>query len=106
MKTKSNKRWTMEEEKVLVFQIQKNLGNLTKAFAETAELINRSEKAITLHYYEVIAKGKSKVLPDSYVYMTISANKAMVNKKIVNKEEDYINIKPSLWQRIKNLFGF
>lgn len=103
---KSKQKWTIEEEKVLIDQTQKNPGNLTKAFAETAELINRTEKAITLHYYEVIAKGKSKVLPDSYVYMTISANKAMVNKKIVNKEEDYINVKPSLWQRIKNLFGF
>lgn len=106
MKTKSNKRWTMEEEKVLVFQIQKNPGNLKKSFSETAELINRTEKAIALHYYEVIARNKSKVLPDSYVYMTIGGNKAMLNKKVAKKEEDYIEIKPTLWQKIKNLFGF
>lgn len=98
---KSKQKWTIEEEKVLIDQTQKNPGNLTKAFSETAELIERSEKSIQMHYYSVIAKNKSKVLPNSYVYMTIGRNKAMLNKKVAKKEEDYIEIKPTLWQRIK-----
>lgn len=101
---KNNKKWTIEEEKVLIAQIQKNPGNLKKAFICTTELIQRTERAIALHYYNIMLKNKSK-LPKSYMYMTISKDKALVNKKVA-KEIDYIEVKPNLWDKIKKLFGF
>ena len=101
---RNNKKWAIEEEKVLIAQIQKNPGNLKKAFLDTTELIQRTERAIALHYYNIILKNKSK-LPKSYIYMTISKEKAVINKKVV-KEIDYIEIKPTLWDKIKKFFGF
>lgn len=102
---RNNKKWTIEEEKVLIAQIQKNPGNLKKAFICTTELIQRTERAIALHYYNIMIKNKSK-LPKSYMYMTISKDKALVNKKVTRKEENYIKINPTLWDKIKKFFGF
>ena len=53
---RNNKKWTIEEEKVLIAQIQKNPGNLKKAFICTTELIQRTERAVALHYYNIMLK--------------------------------------------------
>lgn len=103
----NKKRWTIEEEKVLIAQVEKNPLNLSLAFRLASELIERTESACIHHYYASIVKGKSK-LPKSYMYMTISKKKCYANRKIErnNAKESYIEVKESLWSKIKNLFKF
>lgn len=100
---KSSKRWTIEEEQVLIAQIKKNPGNLTKAFDLAATKLDRTVKAIKMHYYLVIVTGKSKV-DTSCVFMTISENKAIANRKNA-KDINYIEIKPSLWKQLIKYIG-
>lgn len=97
-------RWTIEEEKVLISQIEKNPQNIKKAFTLTSELINRSENAIRNHYYLVILKGKSK-LPKSYMYFTVGKTKVIPNRKVVTNNTEIINTKISIWNRIKRFLG-
>ena len=99
------KSWTIEEEKVLISQVEKNPQNLLLAFQLASELIERTPLGCKQHYYENIIKGKTK-LPKSYMYMTISKKKALPNRKVAKRDakEEILIVKPSLWQSIKKFF--
>lgn len=92
-----NKKWTIEEEKVLISQVEKNPQNIKKAFQLTSELIDRTECSIRCHYYSVIVKNKGK-LPNSYMYLTVGKNKTTTNKVEILPT-------PSLWQKILRFLG-
>lgn len=52
---KTNRKWTKEEEDILVQAVQANPHNLKQCFREVSKKIGRSESGITYHWYAVLA---------------------------------------------------
>ena len=81
----SLKRWTNEEDQVIISQVRKSPSNLARAFknAET-KLINRSFCSISQRYYRSIRLN-------SKIFITVSSNSVSTNTKV--GESILINIK-------------
>lgn len=73
------RKWTTEEERVLIDQITRNANNLREAFRRTARLTDRSEKACELHWYLVVSKRDNT----SVCFTTIGYKTKNVNRKNV-----------------------
>ena len=89
------RRWTNEEEQVLIDQVRINPGNLARAFRATSDIIGRSSHSIEQRWY-------GKVRHSETVFMTIGTNAMSVNAK--NSD----NIQPvsvPIWRRILKLLG-
>lgn len=50
------RKWTTEEERVLVDQITRSANNIKEAFRRTSRLIDRTEAACIHHWYTVVSK--------------------------------------------------
>ena len=94
------KRWTNEEEQVLIDQVRQNPSNLSNAFRATSKIIGRSEGTIRYYWYH-------KVRLSNTVFMTISSNTNYPNRKI--SRDNTVNntkcIRLSIWRRILALLG-
>lgn len=55
------RKWTKNEEAVVLSQVNENLDNLTRGFKIAAEQIGRKPSAVMLHYYKVLAKKNNPV---------------------------------------------
>ena len=75
----NKKRWTVEEEQVLIDQIKRSANNITEAFRRTSRLINRTEAACTYHWYVVISKRENP----SVCFVTVGQKTKNVNRKNV-----------------------
>jgi hypothetical protein len=94
----AKKRWTKEEEEILVQAIKANPHNLEKAFKIVAEEIGRTKAAVHIKWY---ADVKSK----SLCFTTISEHKMLKNGKCIpNNSIKPLEAPVSLWQKLKNLF--
>ena len=91
------KRWTKEEELVILSNVKENPENLLKAFAITAKKLNRSETSIRMRWY--------KHLKDSYspIFMVYSNKKAIINGKNL-KEKAHCSLFNKLKLRIASFF--
>lgn len=91
------KKWTKEEDLVILSNVKENPENLLKAFAIAAKKLNRSENSIRLRWY--------KYLRDSYnpVFMVYSNKKAIINGKNL-KEKAHVNFFKKLKFRIASFF--
>ena len=96
-KMRTYKRWTKEEELVILSNVKENPENLLKAFAITAKELNRSEASIRLRWY--------KHLKNSYspVFMVYSNKKAIINGKNL-KEKAHCSFFNKLKLRITSFF--
>ena len=97
--TKSSK-WTEEERNILVQAVQANPHNLQEAFRQAESQLNRTNIAISNHWYY-------KLKRESTCFITISPKKKLENGKLHFRE---IHSKPtkstkSIWNRIKSLLG-
>lgn len=95
-----NKRWTKEEESILLKEIEKNPNNLKDAFTKTSEKINRSYKAVEYRWYGVLSK-KTKTA----CFMVISPKTKVINKKTVRKKSKKDTNTRSIWNSILRLFN-
>ena len=68
------RRWTNEEEQVLIDQVRINPGNLARAFRNTSNITGRSPHSIEQRWY-------TKVRHSETVFMTIGTNAMSVNSK-------------------------
>ena len=92
----TKKRWTKEEDEILVQAIKANPHNLSKAFREVSLKLERTETAINYRWYYVL-KNKS------VCFMTVSPNKTLSNGKIsTNNKVD--KTPKTFWQKIKEFF--
>lgn len=91
----SRRRWTNEEEQVLIDQVRQNPGNLARAFRATSQIIERDWRSIRQHWY-------SKVRHSEAVFMTIGANAMSVNSKVSDNTQP---VSVPIWRRILNLLG-
>ena len=97
----NNKRWTKEEEEILVQAIQANPHNLTEAIRTASNTINRSFNACQFHWYGVLSpKNKPNKIGISFVSIgpnTIYKNRKNSGTSTVQPE------KSTIWSRIKRL---
>ena len=97
----NNKRWTKEEEEILVQAIQANPHNISKALRTASAAINRSFKACSFHWYRVLSpKNNPNKIGISFV--SIGPNTIYKNRK--NRGVSMVQTgKSTLWYRIKRL---
>lgn len=96
-KMRTYKRWTKEEELVILSNVKENPENLLKAFAIAAKKLNRSEASIRMRWYNH--------LKDSYspVFMVYSNKKAIINGKNL-KEKAHCSFFNKIKLRITSFF--
>ena len=97
----NNKKWTKEEEKILVQAIQANPHNISEALRTASNTINRSFQACQFHWYAVLSpKNKPNKIGISFVSIgpnTIYKNRKNSGTSTVQPE------KSTIWSRIKKL---
>jgi hypothetical protein len=91
----SRRRWTNEEEQVLIDQVRINPSNLTRAFRNASNIIGRSPHSCEQRWY-------GKVRHSETVFMTIGARNMSVNSKNSDNPQP---VRLSIWRRILNLLG-
>lgn len=89
------RRWTNEEEQVLIDQVRQNSGNLARAFRATSDIIGRSSHSIEQRWYNKVRHAET-------VFMTIGAKNMSVNSKISDNTQP---VRLSIWKRILKLLG-
>lgn len=96
----TRKRWTDKEEQVLISQVQQSPNNLSKAFKATGKLLRRSERSVTLHWY-------NNTRHNNTVFMTVGPKTRSVNTKntIHGKYDNTERVQLSIWRRILKLLG-
>ena len=97
----NNKKWTKEEEEILVQAIQANPHNISEALRTASATINRSFEACQFHWYRVLSpKNKPNKIGISFVSVgpnTIYKNRKNSGTSTVQPE------KSTIWSRIKRL---
>lgn len=94
----TRKKWTDEEEQVLISQVQQSPNNLSKAFKATGKLLRRSERSVTLHWYNSTRHNNT-------VFMTIGPKTRNVNTKNTIKYDNTEKVETPIWRRILKLLG-
>ena len=94
------RRWTNDEEQVIISKVRQYPNNLTKAFREASVELERSERAICQHWYNVIRNNE-------IVFMTIGSKTKNINTKntIQGGYDNTEKVKVSIWRRILKLLG-
>lgn len=96
----AKKRWTKEEEEILVQAVKANPHNLEEAFRKVAKETDRTTLAIRDKWYR-------KIKHNSKCFITISSEKQMINGKNYtsrNSSSPVATIK-TLWEKLKNLIN-
>lgn len=95
------RKWTTEEEQVLVDQITKSANNIKEAFVKTSKLIDRTEAACMYHWYMVISKRKDS----SVCFATIGYKTRNINRKVVraNTTDNTEVTTVSWWRKVIKL---
>ena len=93
--TTTRRRWTNEEDQVLIDQVRQNPSNLARAFRATSDVIGRSSHSIEQRWY-------GKVRHSETVFMTIGANNMSVNSKVSDNTQP---VRLPIWRRILRLLG-
>lgn len=96
----TKKKWTKEEEEILVQAVKANPHNLSKTFREVAEKLGRTEVAVRLQWY-------TKIKSRSICFVTVSQGKKFKNGKNYVPECGHINSptpsNKTLWEKLKAL---
>lgn len=97
----NNKKWTKEEEEILVQAIQANPHNISEALRTASATINRSFNACQFHWYAVLSpKNKPNKIGISFISVgpnTIYKNRKNSGTSTIQPE------KSTIWSRIKRL---
>lgn len=98
MTTKTNKRWSKEEEQVLLNCVKENPNNLQKAFKLAAIELKRSISSCSNRWYQTLNKTE-------VCFVTIGTKTKNKNKKIVtdNTSDNTETVKATIWEKIKKL---
>lgn len=93
------RRYSNNEDKVIIEKVAKYPNNLQKAFREASLRLNRPISSVSERWYK-------KLRNSNVVFMTYS-KKGTVNinrKNVHEKTTDNTIVKPGLWKKILNLF--
>ena len=101
----TRKRWTDDEEQVIISKVKANPNNLSKAFKEASLEIGKSANNIRQHWY--IKKGKKAALKDrcGSCFMTYGYKSLNINRKNVsiNTSDNTITISMDKLQKILDI---
>ena len=95
----ANKRWTPEEENILLGYIKSNIHNIHKGIVEAAKELNRTEVACRLHWYGVLSKKDATKYGVTYITLSneayiknkkVSSKPLPINKNIISKVKKFI----------------
>lgn len=94
------RKWTEDEEKVVISKIEENPNNLQKAFRETSLEIGRTLAAIEYRWYQGGLRERSGKL-----FMTYGRKGTLNNRKNVssNTSDNTIRTRKSKWRRVLDI---
>lgn len=99
----TKKKWTNDEEQVVISKVRNNPINLKKAFKEASIELDRTPDAISMKWYKGGLREKS-----AKVFITCGSKTVNVNRKIVSDKtsDNTRELTKSKWRRIISiLFG-
>lgn len=96
----TKRRWTNEEEQVLISQVRQSPNNLARAFRATSQIIERDWRNIGQHWY-------TKTRHSGTIFMTIGSNTKNSNSKVVreNTTDNTKSTQLPVWRKILKLLG-
>ncbi len=94
MDNRTFRKWTEEEDELLLQQVKNNPQNLSRCFLSVAQNIDRSQGAVANHWYQVVSKR-----PDTMCFFTASSKHFSRNRK----NGKGVEINRSIWQRFLNI---
>lgn len=92
-------KWTNREDKILLNNVRKNPDNLSKAFINTARLLNRTTTACKQRWYNKYANIPIENI-EAICFTTLSSKTMSINNKNSKKAKKYKTNK-NLWDKIK-----
>lgn len=92
--SRQSRKWTEEEDALLLRQVRAFPQNLSKCFLMVAQNTDRSPKAVAGHWYKVVSKR-----PDVVCFFTASATHISKNRK----NGVGVECTRSIWQRFLNI---
>ena len=96
----AKRKWTNEEEQVLINQVRQHPNNLQNAFKATSGIIGRSAHSIEQRWY-------GKIRHSETVFMTISPKTKNINTKntVQGGYNNTERVQLSIWRRILKILG-
>ena len=90
----TRRRWTSEEEQVLIDQVRINPSNLSRAFRNASNITGRSPHSCEQRWY-------GKVRHSEAVFMTVGANNTISTnqKNVFHGTTDNTQNRQSIWER-------
>ena len=99
---KSTRRWTDEEDAILIKNIKES--NLRKeAFQKTADAVGRPISSCATRWYTVVSLRGDK---ESVCFGTVFTNKSIINRTRETNKVSATPRKKSWWQKILKMLGF
>lgn len=97
----SRRRFTTEEDELIIKKVSEHPGNLLKAFREVAEETGRHYTCVSSRWYKYLSERQST----SKVFMLFSKKRGTFNRKIVKERKIHTqrNLQESKWRRILNI---
>lgn len=94
------KRWTDDEEKVVIQEVIKSPNNLEEAFRKAAEKLGRTSGAIHVRWHHGGLRERSGVCFVTYGRKTVNSNRKVVR---ANSTDNTRRVTNSIWSRFMNL---
>ena len=91
-----NKRWTAQEDTIVVSAVKDSPTNLKAAFRAAGKKIGRSEGACSNRWYTVLSKDKANAC-----FVTVSSKHQSLNRK----NGDGVKCSTSIFTRVLKILG-
>ena len=91
-----NKRWTAQEDMIVVSEVKNSPTNLKAAFEKASKITGRSKNACMVRWYNVLSKDKANAC-----FVTISGKHQALNRKNGNG----IKCSTSIFTRVLKILG-
>lgn len=97
------RRFTEEEDRVILSKIGKNPGNIAQCLRELSVELDRSFAALQTRYYKVLVK-KNRNNKANATFTLFGKDNAKVNRKITRPyTQQPVNVRRSKWRRILDI---
>lgn len=103
------RKWTAEEDNMIVQAVKNNPDNLSRGFREVAEKTGRTVRAVTFRWYGNLSNPEDKHYVGIRCFVNMGERKKYPNRK--NYVEGYSNQKPekstkTIWKKFIEILGF
>ena len=103
----SRNRYTKEENLIILSKVSADPSNLSQAFRECAQELNRSVGSVSAHYYQLLAKANCNT-EDKALFSLFDSKNQNTNRKVTRlgsraTKQSPIEIRQSKWRRILDI---